>query len=167
MGITCKVHASSVVGFVTVRDWKMFCELSVRTGHYVTHGYLETKVTIKQCRIHLNLFIHPEKGVRTFLRNVGISHRYMMLIRKRTSLFDQQPPQEHEHIEVFIEVRIMSLIHIAQKLEFSSLCSGGLCIAFRSFTCQQSVDFALISALHIRIDVVNQFMSLPTFYRRS
>jgi len=29
------------------------------------------------------------------------------------------------------------------------------------------VDFAFISALHIRIDVVNQFMSLPKFYWHS
>lgn len=33
--------------FVTVRDWKTFCELSVYAGHCVTHGYLETKVAIK------------------------------------------------------------------------------------------------------------------------
>jgi len=45
MGIACKV--SNFVRFVTVRDWKTFCELSVHAGHYVTRGYLETKVTIK------------------------------------------------------------------------------------------------------------------------
>ena len=36
-GIACKV--SSVVRFVTARDWKTFGELSVRAGHYVTRGY--------------------------------------------------------------------------------------------------------------------------------
>jgi hypothetical protein len=56
-----------------------------------------------------NLFIHPEKGGRTFLRNVGTSNRYVMLIRKRTRHYLINNLHKNVNtIKVAVEVRIMS-----------------------------------------------------------
>ena len=41
VGISCKII--NVVRFVTVRNWKTFCDLSVNAGHYVTRGYFGLK----------------------------------------------------------------------------------------------------------------------------
>ena len=158
MGINCKVR--NVFWFLTVLVSETFCELSVHAGNYVTRGYSETKFTIRYCRIHLK---EPVRFSETSEHQTTTWCRYTKNIIIWSSASTRTWKHKSGHTSTYYEFNSYCLeIRIFFALRWQSVSD---LVPF--YLLAVSVDFPLVLALHIHIDVVNQFMSLLKFYWRS